>query len=287
MAEEKLTIPYPDAGIFEQKPAAAQILNEGNITHILDHIEYTPNGTLVYIKDAKFPKKGFPFPEAVWAINIAKKFFIETVRLLSQKQMRGWALVFLLSFKSKMRLLEQALESYTRISLNVLSPYIVKYQHLTPCSKEVEAVTFTFLQHLGITDSPAMNTAKVVCAIIEYDDAYRYRLQDLMLETSKTKLLENPKKELNRLLDILISREHSLKVKGNIKNLRRLLNVMLLSRKIKKAFNKTVMQMDIVALQADKADKYWMDMRLDYDYGGVPFDNRPDVVLLKGYKLNV
>ncbi len=287
MAEE-IKIPYPPAESFENRTAGEQILNQGNVTHILDHIEYTKNkGINVYIKDAKFPKKGWPYPEAIWAINVAKSLFVEPIKVLLAPQLRGIALGLLLPFKSKLNLVERALQTYCNLSLNVISPHIIKYDYLAPCSKEMEAVVYTFLVKLGISESPATNFAKIICTIVEYDDAYRYRIQDIMAETNKEKLMINPKKELNRLLDILVARDHSEKVKANLKNIRRLINLVFLSRKVKKAFCATVMEMDIVSLQPDEADSYWMNFREDYDYFGVPFKERKDVVLLKGYLINV
>ena len=47
----------------------------------------------------------------------------------------------------------------------------------------------------------------IACFFLEYDMAYRYRFQDVLVELDKEAFKNNPAKEIGRLFDILSSRE--------------------------------------------------------------------------------
>jgi len=285
--ENKLTIPYPPKEVFANRDVAETMLSEGNVTHLLDHFEYPASGgILIHIVDAKFPKKGFPFPEAIWSINLAKKFFISTLKILTLPAMRGWFIAALLPFKVKVTLLRDVLIEYNRLATGAISPFVLKRQFMTPSSNELEALVYRVLMGLGLDDFTAMQTAQIVGTVIEYDDAYRFRLQDVMDETTKELLIKNPRKEIKRLIGILIERDSANHVKDKMNKVSRLLNLFLLSGRARKAVINGILGANIERLQTDEADRYWMSMRQDYDYGGTKFEDR-DVTLLKGYLINV
>ncbi len=292
MAEGDLTIPYPPDDVFANRSAVGEILREGNITYDLDitkpkPIEYPQTGgILIHITGAKYPKRGFPFPEAIWAINLAKKFFVALLKILTIKGMRGWLFVGFLPFKKKVKVLEQTLEQYNRLAYGAISPFILKERYLTPCAGEVIYLSSVFLTKLGISNEVAAQTADILGTIIEYDNAYRFRLQDIMSETTSQALFNTPRKEINRLIDIWLERELSEDVKVKVKKIQKLLNLAFRSSKVKEAFRQAIMTSILPNLQADAADRYWMDMKADYNYNGIPYADRK-IDLLKGYIINV
>ena len=193
----KLHIPYPPDKVFLHRSAPEAVVAQGTVTHLLDHFEYPETGgILVHIVDAKFPKKGFPYPDAIWAINVVKKFFIESVKILSN--LKILTLLIFLPSKRKIALLEKTLQSYNRLCQGILEPIMLKSHYLTPCSREMGAFIHKLLTTLGIENTTAFYTAQIVQTVIEYDDAYRYRIQDVVSETSKELLIKNPRKEIQK-----------------------------------------------------------------------------------------
>jgi len=74
-------IAKPPKEFFETTGDGSQsILNENSTTFILKEIEISKTkGMLLHMQDADFPKKGFPFPEAMFSVNQAKRLFISTL----------------------------------------------------------------------------------------------------------------------------------------------------------------------------------------------------------------
>ncbi len=286
-AGEKLSIPYPPETIFENRNVADTMLGEGTPTFMLDHFEYpSSGGILVHIQGAKFPKKGFPFPEGVWAINLAKKFFVALLKILTIPAMLGWLLIVFIPHKKKIKVLNEILNQYNRLAEGAIAPFMVKEEYMTPASREIGRFVFNFLATLGVYSDTAYVTGKIFANIVEYDDAYRYRLEDIMAETTITKLYLNPRKEFLRLLDILISRENPGDVIFKVKKLRKLLSVFFRLPKVRKALQNTVLHMTLENLQPDEPDKYWMNMRGDYNFGGIPFKDR-NVDLVPSYQIKL
>lgn len=284
---DNLTIPYPPKEIFAERSAPEAILNEGNVTHLLDHIEYPESGGIrIYIQKAKYPKKGFPFPEAIWAINIAKRNFIELIRILTFPELSGSILALLLPYKRKVKLIDKLLQVYSRMTIGVLHPFVLQTRFLTPAAIEVDRLVYHFLRNIGINDNTSEEIGIILHSVIEYDDAYRFRLEDIMSETTKEKLMANPRKEIKRLTKMMAEREHDDKTRIKVRNLSKVFSLLLLSGKIKKAFIQSVSRSTFPNIQLDDADRYWVSMRNDYDYFGTRFEDR-DVTLLMGYKINI
>lgn len=290
--ENKLRIPYPPSEVFANRNIAETIINEGEITFMLDEskpnpIEYpATGGILIHIQGAPYPKKGFPFPEAIYAINLAKKFFVSLLKILTIPEMLGWTIAVVLPFKRKVKILNHVIATYARLAQGSISPFVMKSEYMTKCANECELFVYKFLITIGIDDAPAKALANVVGTIVEYDDAYRFRLEDIMLETTKEKLISNPRKEIKRLLELLHERDSSFSVKEKASKLYRVVNLILLSRKFRSAFKFAILSTNLTHLQPDEGDKYWMSIREDYDYFGTKFKDR-EVKAPQGYKLNV
>jgi hypothetical protein len=112
----------------------------------------------------------------------------------------------------------------------------------------------------------------------EYDNAYRFRGQDIFDSLDRKNLLENPKEELIRLFKIGLSRE-------------RLLSNDLMTGKWKLAIWLTratsflypgllitlrgfLLELDIDKVKPDINDWYFMCERWDYDFGGISYKER-------------
>ena len=74
-------------------------------------------------------------------------------------------------------------------------------------ASELQGIIYGFLAYSGISTPIAKQTAYIFGEIFEYDNAYRFRVQDLFTESSKELLTKNPIKEIRRLLKIYMSRE--------------------------------------------------------------------------------
>ena len=111
--------------------------------------------------------------------------------------------------------------------------------------------------------------------VIEFDNAYRFRFQDIVAELNKENMIHNPIKEIKRLFDILIERENSQELKTKWK-LAKYLTVTLIrfnttARKFVQRLSSTL---DINKIKMDEHDRYFMFNRNSYNHEGKTLTQR-------------
>lgn len=282
-------MPSPPKEIFKYQETPKQgILKENTFQYIIKKIEIEElQGIKVYYKDIPFPRKGFPTPEAVSAVNVIKRLFIESVKTFSMKQfIFSWFIscftyttdVTITNRKrriaKRMWTIEKMLSSFNRIAYGVISQYIIKPHLMTPCPAELQGIIYSMLTRLGISKDVAKIFASTFGTLIEYDSAYRYRIEDIFSETTKEKLSTNPYKEFKRLMLIYSERELDPTVKAKVKRLTKLITIPLLIPKVKLSIQKALEHCEFERLQLDEIDKYWCFMRHDYNYCGLSKEER-------------
>lgn len=232
MSEElEFVKPQPPREMYENTfiTAVEGVQEEYATLPVIDRIEIG-NGIQVFYRDAEFPKKGWPTDEAVSCINIAKRslLFILTPALV---------------FSSK-----SLLKRWAKFSAKVIAPHRRKVEYMTPISREIRAI--------GMGD-----ISEVISWIIEYDDAYRFRLQDICSETDKETLMKRPFREIRRLAQIVYDREQNLRLKADIIRLKKVATLALLLPPVRKLLRNILKNMDFKNMQYDEADKYWVALR--------------------------
>jgi len=260
------------------EPTGEQFLHAENKedSYVYEKFDWTGE-VKVYIKNAQFPYKVFVNAKILFATNVVKSLFIESVKLLSQPVFIPATVLTVLSTKR----LEKLLMVFNRQAWRVLSPHILKDKHLTASSREFQLFIFSFLVNLQISEEVADRFASIFVHLFEYDNAYRLRLVDIMSETTLERLYK-PRTEIKRLMSILCTREQyesstgllPTNVNKKIEGLINVASVVLLVPKYKKAFINAVNSIDLKNLQYDESDIYWTNMRTDYQFRGMTFKER-------------
>lgn len=223
---------------------------------IVSHIEFG-EGIKVFLKGHQYPQKGIPTPEAISAINVVKRVLREGI---------GWGW-WLIPFRRK-----TSLKAFLSICWPVVSPYILRYQFLSPTSQAV----YDLLKEVDV------QMAKIVAHVLEYDSAYKSRLQDLMTESSKEALVDRPIIEIKRLLELNRQRDYD-EIHTKLHKVGKLATLALLWPPFRKSFKKAISECDFNKLCFDKSDKYWICSKRDYNYMGLSYLERQE--LLKDVKM--
>jgi len=246
-----------------------------NETLYSEAVQHTPvekltwsKGVFLHLQGAAYPQKNMTGPETMWAINVAKRNFIVGFKLFSR-----WYMLPSLLLTPKNELMDY----YVDTSWKVVSPYMLKYDYLTSISQELEWLVYYFTKSLGIKNDLAEKFGEIFAACIEYDNAYRFRLLDIFSETTKEKLVENPRKEIKRLIKILEERD-SPGVAVKFRRVARLLDLLLLFPKIRKSFIISIGEIDIQKMQYDDNDRYWVCLRQDYKFMGKTDEERKEMI---------
>src|SRR3990167_3680850 len=111
----------------------------------------------------------------------------------------------------------------------------------------------------------------IQCMIMEFDNAYRYRGQDILPELDKEALKRDSVKEICRLLDIEISRENPINEKDQARqDSWRLLQMftkyyMKYDKELLKIYVDLLLEIDLSKVGLDEGDKEFCAKRKDYN----------------------
>lgn len=111
------------------------------------------------------------------------------------------------------------------------------------------------------------NVSLVWAEILEHDQAYRFRFQDIMSETAWSLLYATPFRESKRLVGLYFQRENAF--------MRRQFWFLHLAPYILFPFIRMYLLKlpihDLIKMQFDEGDRYWACQKTDYNYMGLSY----------------
>lgn len=240
------------------------------------------NGIFLAVKGATFPLKCYPDAGVVFAVNLVKAYLMETLKLVGK-----WYFVPFLLLINRQR----ALESFVRFGMKAISPHLLKDYCLTDFSREFKKAIKLFLDRIGFesVEEETEGCATILANIMDYDNLYRLRVQDVLSETNKDRLLKRPIREINRLSKIIKQREGKdcavrVVIHYKFKIFVLALSFALLFPKIRRVFESVIQETDFTKLQYDEIDIYWVCFRNDYLWLGITDEQRKQYAESKGWK---
>ncbi len=279
------TIMKPQADAFDGQATVTggAMVYKGQKHHAYTHTTYPPEGGIyVHYHQLPYPKKGFPYPEAVHMNDVLKRVTMTMVKSIATKDMLiPFITMALMPWKKKMRIVNKFLENYNRIGDWLLVGHYLKPERCTNFVRSLRVSLDWFLDEFEIDETVKSNFIRIFCMIIEYDDAYRYRLEDILTETTKEKLLDNPKAEIRRLKNIYIAREKTQAMDGFV-TIFNLFEKALLHPKVRRAFRYSIEFLrdeEFKMMQLDNADRYHVLLRNEYDYLGRTYEDRAQILI--------
>ncbi len=219
---------------------------------------------LNHMEGYRHPWKGFVSEEALFAVNQVKSLIIQTVKVLSRKQFILGTVYSLLTSRE----LDLMVASFNAQAFRIISPYILKDRHITASSLELKKAATVFLSELGAGE--AERFAEIFVHVLEYDNAYRYRLLDLCDATSKERL---GRREILRLISIIRERDSGECAEKYVR-IARILAYGLWFPKVRRSFGKMIDCIDFCKMKSDNVDRYWMFTDPDYDFHGLDYQTR-------------
>jgi hypothetical protein len=210
--------------------------------------------------------------DSIQAVNQVKRDVITYFKLGSFKETRWLVTGFVLMGKKNRRsLLSKTLDLFNLKADLVLAPFYLKDGFYCPLAREVRGFVRSVLLDLGVSYEVADRTAECMGCMFEYDNAYRFRFRDLFSETSKERLLENLPKELERLLQILASREAvsgGAQVVERFQSAAKVIKYLWMLPGMKKTLRKAIRNMEIDKCKLDDSEIYHTLMYGDYNVQG-------------------
>lgn len=242
---EKFETIEPPEEFFENE---FQLTGDNTPLYELEKIEFLKDiGTISHYKGIPYKRKGFVHPQSLYPINIIKRMIKESLKY-----------PFLFLFYKK----EKLLESFNEIFNKAYHAYKIKPEYLCVPAYSFGEFLYKTFKLIKIKDSIAYETAFNLAQILETDDVYRYRMQDLV---DVMDLKGNPRKEIKKALKELKKRE----IDGAIyKKIKKIIPFLFLLPK----------KLPIYLLEnckTDEDDWYWTYFNSHaYKYGGMSKDMR-------------
>ncbi len=266
------------------------------LINVFERISVDDDGIHVHFKGLAYPRHGFPFHEALDALYLVKKYTMNIVATLGQKELKWAFLGFALtSWKNKIKVITIALEKYNAFGDRALNhvlfsdrltgTIILKRKYCMKFSRETIDFVSRFLDNLGINAENQVASirddfAEIIGMIFEYDDSYRYMARDIMSETSRHDLYIAPRREIKRLARIFMKRaKYGEAFNQKVTSFINITTMALLHPRIKKAFQEAVLDSDFYSFQYDKADEHHVLQRNGYDFHGMSDEERNQIYL--------
>lgn len=217
-------------------------------------------GTFIYYYGCPFPRKCLATADMIVAIDPVKRRFINTIKFLALLPKKGRLQRFCEYFNS---------EADVTLSYYYLEGYY------SDIATEIQNFVRTFLVSLGVREDIASKTAEIIGAFFEFDNAYRYRVNDILDAARPEALLKNFRKEIKRLLTLAIERDRTLDVaKVKMEAIVKVLNIIWLIPRVRTAIKKGIKAMNWENVKLSEADIYHTLLFKDYDTRGVSLEDR-------------
>lgn len=237
--------------------------------HALTHVEMPDTGgVLTYMEGYDEPYKGFPFHEFVDKIDTIKKLSRGVLSSLfhdiKKRNKLQVALLVLVPWLFN-DLLKGTIYAYHRIIIR----FKIKELRYCDAVREVyRAMSQKFPSETIESVEIRERVRDLLCMVLENDNAYRFRFQDIIVELDKEALHRNTSKELVRLLTIMQSREKGQDVKDTWTLLKTFLPMYLFVNKaVKKEIVRLLSGLDVEKVKLSKEDIYYCKPRKDYQFG--------------------
>lgn len=256
-------------------PAAQnEIIPELDMSKGINGVTYPETGgQYVWHLGREYPRKGHVYPEALKDLYYPKRIIINGLKTLANKDMFPFFLIFgLLPKKWKGRILNRCIDAYYDIAGNILADHFLEPRFNMDICRELAQPIMTFLVELGVENMRAAKMSLVFITLLEYDMAYRLRVEDLLSETTKEKLLADPVGEVKKLIKILAERDSRSHLVEKFDRFARLLKYGFFF--IRKPFRKALKPVDFSKLQLDEIDRYQVRHWKGYNWFGMTIQER-------------
>lgn len=234
----------------------------------LEKVEFPEKGgILTYMGGHEQPYKGFPFFEMVEKVDTIKKIQRATLSSLYHSlKKRSWFTLAPLIFVPW--LFGDIVKAYVQTFHRLIMRFKIKNERYCDAMRELNrAFSIEFYGEVNDSKELRFQLRDVACMFLEFDNAYRFRFQDVIVELDKQKLKKNPAKEIVRLLEVMSTREKTQEIKDTWKLVRYFLPLYLrFNKSLRKSIVAVLDGLDLDKVQLSIEDRHYCKERKDYQF---------------------
>ncbi len=258
-------------------------IDSGGWMYVPDHAEYIDGkGTFVHYREyGQHQKPAFPQacvtpPQAVAAINPAKRILLNTMKLLASKE--AWwiaGIMVLMRRKWRAKLITRMGELYNGTAELLLYQWYMKPGYYAPVTKEIQKFVTVLLTELGVKEEIATKTGEIIGCMFQYDWAYRWRLQDMMGEVNKEAFVNDFPTEAKRLTKILMERDPFPEgIRDKYESIAKVMGYLWMIPSLRNALKRALKSIEIENMVMDEAEIYHTILYGDYNVKGRTLEER-------------
>lgn len=266
-------------------PALEKLLPQGAKLYLTEKVVYPESGGMhMKYKDVEFYRQGFVFPEAMDCISSVKKITTLFLAVLKGKGIKGRIGTFLAHYVWIADWMFQWYDPNTKQNLQI---YLKDNRYRQSVQELIKFIN-NFLDFVGI-EVTSISTGhkdfgRVIGTLIEYDNAYYWRMEDIFSVVNKENLLKNPRKEIKRIVKIYQQREKG-GIEFKVEMIGKTLNWLLFIPSVKKAFKQAINSIDFEKLKmthglvGEVNDSYFTMNYEGYEFEGKSLKERQKIWL--------
>lgn len=231
-------------------------------TSALERVEFPEaGGVLTYMTAHAYPYKGFPYYEFVEKVDLIKKISRGFVSGLYHS-LKGKNIVKLIFLVPVAWFFKDILRIGIYTAYRIVSRFRMKRERYCDAVREL----YRAFNGNGEEDLRTM-LRDVVCMVLEFDNAYRYRFQDVIVELDKEKLQKNVGGEISRLFSVMQSREKTQEVSDTWKLIKVGIRYYLrFDKELRDILRETLSGLDIEKMRLSVEDEHFCKPRQDYNF---------------------
>jgi len=259
-----------------------------NCVGIVEDEIFPEEGTFIKYLGCSYLQKGCPLgvipSELIESYGMAKRILIRAATdIVRDKLLMFFILTFWLFKRKKFyKLINQYVEDIYSKTIGALYFNEKRYNKFPKEIKRAFKKAFIKETGINIDELPKERTKKlrfyvplyrlfdIIVFLVDFDSAYKMPIQDALSEINKN---NDPIKELERIVDLLIERSNSV-FKEKPKQIKKAVSFIRFFPGIKRILRSFIEELNIEEIKMDEADWYFCLRRKLYNFRGLTLEQR-------------
>lgn len=267
---------YPEPFVFadEKNPQVGSFEQLGRIFITRQLIYPAEGGIYRAYEGCLFSEKGLPFPEGIASAASAKRHLLWLLRFFAKHPVATATVAVSKTYRNDVLTMyvDSAEAAFRGWFYNGQFPRF----YSDPC-KQIYNFVKQLLVGIGISEDLAHRTAKVVMTMIEFDNAYRIRIQDLAGVCSQYDFMFDFPGAVKKTVDAFLVREPSDYNHAKLQAIAKIARVVWFFPKYRKALKQAFSAVDWDGLLFTEGDRYYAYWQIDYNSDGKSNDERREI----------
>ena len=235
----------------------------------LERVEFPEEGgVLTYMSGHPFPYQGFPMGDFVDKIDTIKKLSRSVVSGFYHR-VKNRSILSLIGLIPAIWVFKDLLRSSIYTWYRLVERFRLKpSMYSVPIRELYRAMSIGPAAEKRSVADLRLQMRDVLCMFLEFDNAYRFRFQDIIQELDKGRLEKDTIKEILRILTIMQSREATQEVSDSWKLVKYGIKFYLkFDKEMQEAIKNFLLELNLNRVVLSEGDRYFCNPRKDYNFG--------------------